>query len=358
MNRARNSTEQQAAAWVLRRDCGLTAAEQDEFSQWLADDARHGACFARHQQNWDRLDALAQWRPEHGPQPNRDLLAPPRWSRGRVVRFASLALAAAAALALSAVIWQRNSSVPAVRASLPSSDRALLATIEHRTLDDGSVIELNRGAEVVVLYTPAARRVRLERGEAHFTVAKNPDRPFVVTAAGVDVRAVGTAFNVRLNLTAVEVLVTEGHVAVATPEIGGQGTEASGQRLEVGTAKQSSGFRLPVAELIAGQRTVISLQPAAPAPQIETVSAAQIERLLAWQPRWLDFTATPLSAIVAEFNRRNPVRLVIADAAVGATPISALLRSDNVDGFARLLEAGFGVRAERAGSTITLRKAP
>ena len=31
---------QAAAAWMLRHDRGLTAAEQDEFSQWLAADPR------------------------------------------------------------------------------------------------------------------------------------------------------------------------------------------------------------------------------------------------------------------------------------------------------------------------------
>jgi transmembrane sensor len=58
--------------------------------------------------------------------------------------------------------------------------------------------------------------VVLERGEAHFQVAKNPARPFVVVARGVEIRAVGTAFSVGLESTRVEVLVTEGQVAVET----------------------------------------------------------------------------------------------------------------------------------------------
>ena len=40
-------------------------------------------------------------------------------------------------------------------------------------------------------------------------------------------------------------------------------------------------------------------------PQVASVSAAEIEQLLAWQPRLLDFTAAPLRTVVAEFNRRN-----------------------------------------------------
>ena len=62
-----------------------------------------------------------------------------------------------------------------------------------------------------------------------------------------------------------------------------------------------------------------------------------------------DFNAAPLHDVVAEFNRRNRVQLRVADPALAAVRISAAFRSDNVEGFVRLLEAGFGARAERHG---------
>src|SRR5204863_5888557 len=82
---------------------------------------------------------------------------------------------------------------------------------------DGSVVELNRGAVVSAHFTASERRMRLVSGEANFKVAKDPQRPFVVEARGVAVRAVGTAFNVRIDAVSVEVLVTEGVVNVAQP---------------------------------------------------------------------------------------------------------------------------------------------
>jgi len=91
---------------------------------------------------------------------------------------------------------------------------------------------------------------------------------------------------------------------------------------------------------------------------VAPVSAAEIDRLLLWRPQMLDFTGAPLSDIVAEFNRHNTAELIIADPALASTKISALLRSDNIDGFVRLLERGFDIQAERSGDTITLRKAP
>ncbi|MGH8188579.1 MAG: FecR/PupR family sigma factor regulator [Steroidobacteraceae bacterium] len=97
---------QQAAAWVLRCDRGLTPAEQDEFSEWLAAHPRHGAQLARHRRHWQRLDRLEQWLPEHSKLPNPDLLAPPLRRRLRVVLPVSLSLAAAAVLAVSFIVWQ------------------------------------------------------------------------------------------------------------------------------------------------------------------------------------------------------------------------------------------------------------
>jgi transmembrane sensor len=319
--------EQESAAWILRRDRGLTAPEQDEFSQWLAADSRHGASLARHRQNWERLDLLVQWRPEHAVQPNRDLLAPRpllRWSQ-RHPWLAALPLAAAAAVVVAVFMAHRNPPAGALVAAGPNP----VAAIEQHALEDGSIVELNRGAEVAVLYTPGERHVRLERGEAHFTVAKNPDRPFIVSVAGVDVRAVGTQFDVRLDPAAVAVLVTEGRVRVGS---------------------------IPLVR--AGEEAVISLQLGSVPPRVIAVSTAEMERQLWWRPQMLDFTGAPLSEIVAEFNRHNAAQLVIADPALADTRISALLRSDNIEGFVRLLERGFGIRAERSGDTLLLRKAP
>ena len=65
----------------------------------------------------------------------------------------------------------------------------------------------------------------------------------------------------------------------------------------------------------------------------------------------LDFSSAPLAVAVAEFNRRNRVQFVLADAELGALPIVASIRSDNVEGFAKFLAAAPGVRIERRGAT-------
>jgi transmembrane sensor len=334
---------------VLRQDRGLTASEQDEYSQWLAADSRHRSAIALHRWGWEELDRLAGLQTSVHARPDPDLLTPghsawarpaPSPFRARVLRFAPVILAAAAAVALG--LFLRSPRVGGL-AVAPST--ALAAPIEQRTLEDGSVIALNRGAEIALHYTAKERRVQLVRGEANFTVAKNRERPFVVSAGGVDVHAVGTVFNVRLAATAVDVLVTEGKVRVDAPPA------TAGARLA------PLNLQVPVF-LTANQRTTVALAPAEPPPQVATLNPNELAQHLAWQPRLLDFTDAPLADIVAVFNRHNPVRLVVADPALGATHLSATFRSDNVEGFVRLMESDFGMKAEwRSETEIVLHRA-
>jgi transmembrane sensor len=345
--------ETEAAHWVMRLERGLTATEQDEFLQWYMADERHPRELDRQMANWSRLNVLADWRPEHAARPNRDLLAPSLARAGggkpRHPWYWSIeaGLAAAAAVIFGVYLFRQPAPAP-VSVSAPVAEvvPAHIAAIERRTLDDGTVIELNRGAEVAVLYTATERKVRLERGEAMFRVAKNPARPFIVITGDVQFRAVGTAFNVRRDPEAVELIVTEGKVRV----------QPQNARAGLGAPpEEGPGAGTPL--VVAGELALVPLQPGKAEVSVRKIPVERLDEKLAWHSRLLDFTNARLSAVVEEFNRRNaPIRLVIDDAKLADTEVSASLRSDNIESFIRLLEGGFGVEAERSGNIVTLRK--
>ncbi len=323
---ASSSPESAAAQWMSRRDRGFTPAEQDEYLQWLSADPSHGAEIARLSRAWDRLDALRQWNPAHSAQPNADLLRPRR-QRQRWHRFGRrFALAAAAALVVSSgLLWPHLFPEPAESANVimhPGPRRL--------TLEDGSRVELNAEARIDVQFTSARRNVHLLAGEAHFIVAKNPERPFVVTVGDYTVRAVGTAFDVTLAPRGVAVLVTEGQVQLGA------------------TVATATAATLP--HLVAGQQAVID----GPAVHVTDLSPAQIEAALAWQSFRLEFTAMPLRDVIAELNRYNSRQLVIEDPATAEMTIGA----DNVEAFVRLLDVGFEVHAEVRGDDLVLTRRP
>ena len=317
-----------AAAWLARRDRGLTPAEQDAYLVWLHADPRHADAVARHAAVLARMMALGGWQPELSVEPNPDLFAPP--SRRRRRRVLAPVLALAAALVLGLFVWRP--------APVPAPQKSYLRVNERQALADGSLVELKDGSRIDVRFTPDERRVRLS-GEAHFRVAKNPARPFIVEANGVEVRAIGTAFNVRVEAGVVEVYVTEGKVRIDEPT-----------RLD--PAETS-----PALILNAGQQTLVAFAPLTPPPSVTNVAPDQLRTALEWQTPRLQFFETPLADAVAEFNRHNRNRLLLAKGRIGSLPIGGTFRVDNPEGFVRLLEYTLDIRGEpQADGSILLRQ--
>ncbi len=331
-----------ASTWLARRDRGLSAAEQDEYMAWLAADPRHTEALQRHAAALERMMQLYEWTPAHDTEPNPDLfVAPP--ARGRAWwRWAGGALAVAAALAFGFFVWERP--WPGAEPVLAAAPQSYLRVNERLALPDGSRVELKDGTQLVVQYSENERRVQLTGGEAHFSVWKDARRPFVVDAAGVEVRAVGTAFNVRLDPQNVQVLVTEGKVSVARVD------PAAPERPE----------DKPLHLITVGQQATVALgQPEA--PSVAAVTAEDIARALAWQAPRLEFHETPLADVVAAFNRLNRHQLELGEADLGELRIGGTFRPDNVEGFVRLVadDPALRLRAERVGSERTvLRRAP
>ncbi|MBI4622655.1 MAG: FecR domain-containing protein [Verrucomicrobia bacterium] len=215
---------------------------------------------------------------------------------------------------------------------------------DQQTLPDGTVVELKDGARIDVRFGSErsdVRRVFLENGEAHFAVAKDPTRPFIVTVAGVEVRAVGTAFAVGLDQREIAVLVTEGQVAV-------ERTIAP----PAGVAVERSGVTLD-----AGKRLVVDLAAAnveLPAP--ESIAAIELAAHLSWRAPRIRFSNTPLFEAVAIFNQRNSEKLVI-DEALAELRIGGVVRADNTRTFLIFLKNEFGIEPTAGpGGTIQLRR--
>ncbi|MBV7529064.1 FecR family protein [Chitinophaga sp. sic0106] len=82
------------------------------------------------------------------------------------------------------------------------------------TLPDGSIITLNKNSRIQYASNfDTNRHITLE-GEAFFNVATDPSHPFVLKTGDVQVRVLGTSFNVKSNQQQVEVIVETGAVEV------------------------------------------------------------------------------------------------------------------------------------------------
>jgi transmembrane sensor len=334
--------DEAAEAWLRRLQHGLSPEEEAEFAAWLCVDPRHEDRFRSYQATWDRFAPLVAAVQSGGILTVGTAQADEGALRRRRRWIPVAGLAAAASLVIGALIWRDSSPAPLV----------LPAPCEQRVLVDGSRAELNRGAIIVLEFTEHVRRVRLEKGEASFTVAKNPSRPFVVVAGGVEIHAVGTVFNVRYDSAAeVEVVVTEGRVRV------GDRAPAAAASPTI-SSSQTTNAAGPGTFLDAQQSARVQLRNSTSPVQVNSLSMAEVNAMLAWQPKLLEFDDAPLSQIVDEFNRRNPVRMIIHDPAIAGRRMTASFRSDNLEAFLRLLQSNIGIRAvpRNANEILLLRK--
>ncbi len=295
--------EAAAARWVIRLDRdGHTAQDIADLEAWLAgDDRRRGAWLAA-QAAWLMLDHA---RDAAGSPPISNNRRSPSLLHRRGVLLAGLGAAAAASVAGGVVLLGQSQRYGTV-----------VGEVRRVPLTDGSTAAINTDSAVEVTMTEAQRTVRIARGEAWFQVARNPQRPFVVAAGVVRVRAVGTAFAVRLRPGGADVLVTEGVV-----ETWIDGAENSRVRLQ------------------AGSRAFVSDD--VPVEETQVVSA-ELDRLLAWRAGKLDLAGETLATAAGEFNRYNARKIEVAPALADAQ-FFGVFRTDDPEGFARAVQASLGV---------------
>lgn len=309
--------EEQAANWLARRDAGgWTQPQQAELDAWLQAATAHRVAYLRLAHAWQRADRLTLLR-----DPCRPSVAAPGW--GLVwSRFSSRRMAAGLLLAaaLGGVLAASGLLRPGTGYSTALGETKSVA------LADGSRVALNTDTRLRARMADGQRTVWLERGEAYFEVTHDAQRPFVVEAGSSRVTVLGTRFSVRRDGEQLKVVVAEGRVQVAAVgATGGAGPDSAAATVIT---------RNDALVLAHGQAAVTH------------GSAEQVANQLVWRQGRLVLDDMTLAQAAAEFNRYNSVKLVITDATAAELRIGGSFNVDNVQGFARLLQQGFGLKVE------------
>ncbi len=193
MKTAENSLREEALGWLIRVN-EPDFYQWDAFHEWLESDAAHSQCYwrlARAEADGAEDLQASQAIPAHS--------APRAWGR-----WVAAGASVAAAVALTFMIIPRHRDELLIQTA-PGATRSVI-------LHDGSRIDVN-GASRIRIAQGDERLVRLDRGEALFRVAHDPEHPFTVEIDGRIVRDVGTVFDVvRRDDGALAVAVARGAV--------------------------------------------------------------------------------------------------------------------------------------------------
>lgn len=205
-NRRRRSREE-ALVWLARLKRGLRQAEGPELLTWLK----------RHSHRIAIAKAAVEW---HGPEVLAVLsdifpIPPSILEPQRRLRPALLAAAALAGACITV-------GVPIAILLMAGIHRYAYASAQQATrrltLEDGTLVELNRGTQINVTYAAKARSVLIARGEALFEVASKPDSPFYIHAAGRNFETTSATFDIRFAAPErLSLVVLKGAVLVLPP---------------------------------------------------------------------------------------------------------------------------------------------
>jgi transmembrane sensor len=258
-----------------------------------------------------------------------------------------IAASIAAVALIGTAIWYENFRMP-IYATTFGEQRSI-------TLTDGSVIDINSHSKIRVRYSAQERAVDLLEGQALFHVAKNPTRPFLVSSATTQVRAVGTEFDVYQKQGGTVVSVVEGRVAVLLrsdaaggettdlPQVTADHPDQSGAR-EPGSRGNSPIF------LAAGEQVLVTTTA------MQKANHPNIAIATSWTQRQLAFDSASLSEVAEEFNRYNERQLIIEDPTLYDFHISGVFSSSDPASLVRFLRERPGVRVTETASEIRVSK--
>jgi transmembrane sensor len=308
--------DEQAVAWCMRMAEGpLSSQEQSALDAWLAQPG-HREAFAEAVAVWQGIErfsdqpeliharsrALEDFRHANSRRWARQLSSGWRWSTG---------VAAAVLLGIFAAFYMLGDTSSVYETGIGERRVAVL--------EDGSKLSMDAATRIEVRFTDERRKLQLLSGRAKFDVAKDPLRPFSVTAAGKLVVAVGTSFSVERLQEQIRVVLYEGHVEVL------EQTSAIAKphplRFDASVAANERTL-LPGRELIASIE-----QPSA------KILPADIPRSLSWEAGQLNFVNEPLASAVERMNRYSKERLEMGDAQVAALSVNGVFTAGDIDAF-------------------------
>ena len=306
------SIHEQASFWVLRLhadDC--TAAERREFQAWLAKAPTHLQAYQKAEGLWQSF-SLANQHPAQQIAFARDQLRQARQQQHHRQQIRSGRLAAAALLLATGIApfgwnWLQTETYSTVK-----GQRAEI------TLSDGSHVELNTDSQVRVNYAGQTRQVSLDRGEALFTVAHNPEKPFEVIAAAGRIRDIGTRFNVNQWRGETIVSVLEGEVAVSTGSSSITQNLLPGQQIHY----DNSG-------------------------SISALAEFDHKTITAWRDGLLVFKKASLSEVLDQLSRYHGIELKISDPKLRDLKVSGDFPSNDLNRALDVITTALPIKANR-----------
>jgi len=336
----RSRIYEEASLWLVRLDNSpLTDLEAKELSEWLNTCQQHRDAIVDLCRLWDNLDLLSELSVLFPYSENASSTSKASFSHSRKSLAFFTAIAATALIVvifLSELQMERKDDLDTISITQDRTYQTSIGEQQEILLADGSMAYMNTRSSMSVSFTDEKRDIRLNNGEVFFKVVHDNNRPFSVYAAGGVVRAVGTAFSVRLKGHNLEVVVAEGKVEIASGII-----EKFDENRSAGVVSLYADY---LATLSAGQTAEFNNDTI---ESIKTIEPESVVRKLSWQHGMLEFKDETLEQVITEISRYTDIKIIISDESIRDIRIGGYFRAGEVEALISVLETGFPVSVDR-----------
>jgi len=309
-------TLDQALAWLMRvRDNQDNAEIQQACSEWLAGDAANRLAYQKAEQQWAWMEQFKaqSFRARDEALQYRSPKRRPLW-RNPV----AYSVAAVLMLGIGLGLFSPHGLIGLSHDfSVGKGQRQIIA------LADGSLLELNTDSRVSVRFNHKQRLVQIERGEAFFNVVHDEDRPFLVQVADVEIRDIGTAFDVYRQADRINVAVEEGTVEIET---------------------QSEKRQFSAGQQVAIDREQHFIQP----------NDADIAAAIAWRKGLLVFRGRRLVEVLEEIGRYHDIQIRLPDPKLADLKVNGSFPTEGLDKLLNAVTALLPVKIKRLSETEIL----
>lgn len=304
-----------------------TDVEQTELNRWLAESPENKKYFADLKRIWtqsgDAVETLDVDTDEAWSRVKKRIHEPPKKLTVKWLSTANIMKIAAAALLLFGAIKFFDSGP-----TLQNKEIAAITTVSKDTLSDGSRVTLNKKSSLTTVFSKKERRVKMS-GEAFFDVAHNTEKPFVIEVKTLEIKVVGTSFNVD-NLSEVGKII----VVVETGKVllrGANGAEISLEKDDKAVYDVATG-------------------------QFERAKNTD-KNVVAYKTDVLQFEKTSLRDAVKQINQLYDTHIEIASAAIENCPVSTTYKKgDDLEFyFKEVIGESINLTFEKVGDKIILK---
>jgi len=309
----------------------ITSDEQNTLQEWLEMDPGNQELFESYRKTWEGMDKVSgitsedidkEWlRLENAIDSDARVVSmkPEKHTRRR---FLSIAASIAVLITSFALLYWFIFQSPGIQIEAGNN------SIQHE-FPDGSFASLNYNSTISYkkTYNKNTRRIDLA-GEAFFEVQKDPEKPFIISSGDLEVKVLGTSFNVNAypESDLIDVVVKTGRVSVET------------------TGKMTNMVILEPGERATFTKTDQEL----------TKSVNNNINYQAWKTRRIEFEETTLGEAVKVLSNVYNHKINIDSPALAECRITVTFDSQELDAVLAVISSTLDISINETDSQITL----